>query len=806
MAKKKKRKNHDPSEVYDLAKKYGVLGFDVEASSKDARTAEPLFYSIAGGVGRGIKSAIIYPTKETHDILRLFTLDSKMRIIAHNKSYDAKFLHRFVTPLRQIKAKIVDTMNLSWLNDNLGNQKSSKPHSLDGAAGKYLGAKKFMGIKEIFVDGEVAQQVAELVKEGKAIHKKWRSMVRKLNSHRRKRNRQMYDQYRREVDASGLPSKEKQSKKREMREALEASLVDSTDKVLRAANRRLDLLKKKTVSLEDEQQRLFKVYALKDAELALRLYWKFKKLLLESGKLGWAEVERVVGDVATDMEITGFPFSNKRIKMIDRKYIEPTTAELHNDIMAIGRSIMVKAKMMTESEAETWTFKTNDGKMISTLLFTTGEAVCTRKGGPIQTSRSKKEMEKNPKAHAWYKCDKVTLLYTVKLDGEDVTDEKHELAQKILEIRALEKLREAFINRFSKVHGRMHCLFRPFGTDTGRWSSSSPNLQQIPSRHKIGKKVRSAFIADDDYVLIVADYSQVELRGIAHVCHEPAMIAEYQKFTVAEDGEKDYTAADLHQKTLNQLIELCPPELHERVYAKICNFGLPYGIGVEKFAEQFQLDLAVSIMLNQTYFKSYPGVSHTTEQFDTMWRNGKRVWEIPMTGRTRRWPMKELRDGEWVNTYMQAGGLLNTKVQGLCADILKAMLFQFYTKVIKHRKFLGRVDPLAQVHDEVVLQARRSVALEVAMLLKWCMEYPWIKLKVPVLSDVHIVDNWAEGKDGTKTLIHKVTKEKKEVKVYPEWNNQLKRRTKVINEVAKEFWPNPKPMFMENMDDLMMMV
>lgn len=801
MAKKKRLKKNNPSEVYDLAKKYGVLAFDVEASSKDARTADPLFYSIAAGRGRGVKSAIVYPTKETHDLLRLFTQDSKMRIVAHNKSYDLKFLHRFVMPIRQIKAKIVDTMNLSWLNNNLGNRKANKPHSLDAVASKYLGVGKFMGIKEIFVEGDTAKEIEALVAKGAEIKKKWRALARKLNSNRRKRNRQAYAFCRDEIDTdTKLTAKEKRDQKKQIKDEIESSYEDSEEKVLRAANRRLAALKLRVEELEVQQQNLFKIYALKDAELALRLYWKFKKLLMDSGKLAWAEVERVVGDVATDMESTGFPFSNKRIKLIDKKYIQPKITELEAEIMEIGREIVRKAKIVNEREAANWSFKTNDGKMLSTLLFTTGEAICTRKGGLGETVRSRKERDNNPKAHAWFKTDRITLTYTVKADNPK---EKHPLAQKILEIRALEKLRDAFINRFSKVHGRMYCLFRPFGTDTGRWSSSHPNLQQIPSRHKIGKKVRSAFVANDDYVLIVADYSQVELRGIAHVCSEPNMIAEYQKFTVAEDGEKDFTAADLHQKTLEKLIELCPPELHQRVYAKICNFGLPYGIGVEKFAEQFQLEVDVAKMLNHTYFKSYAMVKVTTELFDNMWRAGKRIWEIPLTGRTRQWPKMEMRNGELQETYMQAGGLLNTKVQGLCADILKAMLYQFYTKVVKHRKFINNLDPLAQVHDEVIFQVRRSLALEAAMLLKWCMEYPWIKLKVPILADVHIVDNWSEGKDGTKTMIHKVTKEKKEVKVYPEWNDQLRRRTKEINRVAEEYWPNPHPMFVEDADVLL---
>src|SRR5690606_23108557 len=103
---------------------------------------------------------------------------------------------------------------------------------------------------------------------------------------------------------------------------------------------------------------------------------------------------------------------------------------------------------------------------------------------------------------------------------------------------------------------------------------------------------------------------------------------------------------------------------------------------------------------------------------DSMWRAGKRVWEIPLTGRTRRWPKMEMRNGELQETYMQAGGLLNTKVQGLCADILKAMLYQYYSKVVKHPKFLNNLDPLAQVHDEVIFQVRRDLALEAAMLLK----------------------------------------------------------------------------------------
>lgn len=816
---------NDPAEVLMEAARSGVLALDTETTSLDSLAARPLFYPIAAGKGAAMKSAFMEDSAETRKALRDILLNKNINVVMHNMSYDLTILHRFVLPVDKIKAKVLDTMNMSWLYNNLGNQHNHMPHSLDALGTKFLKQGKLGGIKEIFETGPVATRIKNIVTACRTMKKKLPGFITKLEAHWKRKRKTQFSTFSKLVDANKEISAAERKEQKAKFKQLQSQEVYDKERVKRALKRRLAMHKATHDELKARQQRMFRAYGRRDAEVTLRLFRGFRSKLQHCGTtlMRWAEVEAGAQMAATTMQINGFAFSSERLRKINEFQIQPALERLEQEVYEMGKKILLDGGFIKPSEYEDFEWKTNDGKMLSLILFTLGDGACTLKEGVVETHRSKVDREKDPSNWAWYKTDRLTLTYTVKrkLLEETGVSEPHPFAQKIIELRGFKKLQEAFVTKLLKAGKRIHCQYRTFGADTGRWTCKSPNLQQIPSRHKIGKLLRSAFVAREGHVLIVADYSQVELRGIAHVTGDQNMIDEYNRFTVGPDGERDYSVADLHTKTLDSIKKNCPKELWARVYAKISNFGLSYGIGAEKFARQFQLSVAAAESLKKTFFSTYSGIADTLDTYARTWDENNPVCHVPLTTRRRFWPRGDAKYDSDMERFsaqkvrVAPGAILNTKVQGLCADILKAMLNQFYRVVIKNPQFAGKVFLIAQVHDEIVVEASKEIALKVAKLLKWCMEFPWIRLRVPILADVHIVDNWMQSKDGTDIEENERTepimveemdpKTGKRVSVpkiihlYPEWNAQLRYCTKDIKNLAAEFFRDPATQFDEDL-------
>lgn len=187
---------------------------------------------------------------------------------------------------------------------------------------------------------------------------------------------------------------------------------------------------------------------------------------------------------------------------------------------------------------------------------------------------------------------------------------------------------------------------------------------------------------------------------------------------------------------------------------------LQYGQSAKSFAILYQVDFEVSEALRQGYFELRQNVAATLDSLGELWRYDKiRSWRIPFSGRMRHFDRydyivdPDTGEEERVDTYRSKGNILNTLVQGSAADVFKMALHAFWKHVVLKPKYRNSVFPLMQVHDEVVVEVREDLVVEVAKLLKYCMEYPWFRLPCPILADVHIVDVWAEGKDGMREMI-----------------------------------------------------
>ncbi|MDR2338271.1 MAG: DNA polymerase I [Deltaproteobacteria bacterium] len=323
-----------------------------------------------------------------------------------------------------------------------------------------------------------------------------------------------------------------------------------------------------------------------------------------------------------------------------------------------------------------------------------------------------------------------------------LTQAGYEIALHLQEYREIFKLQttyvEALIKNSSKAH-RVHSSFNQTQVATGRLSSSDPNLQNIPIRHERGARLRKVFIGENDFKLIKVDYSQIELRVLAHLSDDQNLI---QAFLRGEDIHLA-TALDIFGEEA-----LDPTRKKElRRYAKTINFGIVYGIGASSLAKSLAIPRTQAQEYIDSYFNKYPTVQKYFNQIE------KQITELgyveTMFGRRRY--VKELAD----NTYTRDPGfikrsLLNGVIQGTAAEIVKlAMLnvfdkFQFYNKDLNGNPTLanrGLARLVLQVHDELVFEVHESIISEIKQLIIYCMENA-VTLSVPLKVDVEISKTW----------------------------------------------------------------
>tara|TARA_B100000965_G_scaffold405349_1_gene439089 strand:+ start:37981 stop:39807 length:1827 start_codon:yes stop_codon:yes gene_type:complete len=300
------------------------------------------------------------------------------------------------------------------------------------------------------------------------------------------------------------------------------------------------------------------------------------------------------------------------------------------------------------------------------------------------------------------------------------------VAKKVLEYRKASKLYSTYCKKLvdtADSKGRIHGSFNQWGTGTGRFSSSKPNLQNIPSgRSKEGDLIRRAFIAEDGYKLIVADYSQVELRVTAHLSGDPIMTKIYQ-----ENG-------DIHQMTA----DACNCA---RFDAKAINFGLIYKMGAKTLSGQIDKTPAEAQDYIDKYFENYRGVAEFQDKLIAECRKRGYTWTI--TGRRR--PLRNIDSSNFGLKNADERKAINTQVQGSAADIIKIGMRNFYRTLREQGYSSEDFRIIGQVHDEVVVEVKENLAELVCNTLQHEMENA-VKLNVPLIAEPSIGDSWGEAK------------------------------------------------------------
>ena len=425
-------------------------------------------------------------------------------------------------------------------------------------------------------------------------------------------------------------------------------------------------------------------YAAEDADITWRLYEKLSPLLKDNDLKLFHDLELPLIEVLADMEILGVK--------LDQKHLQKLSQKIHN--------------LMGDREEQIYSlagekFNINSPKQLSVILF------------------EKLELPVIKKTKSGYSTD-VSVL--------EQLAEEHDLPEMILMYRQLGKLKSTYIDAlqediYSKT-GRVHTSFNQTVAATGRLSSSNPNLQNIPIRTELGREIRKAFIAEGDNHLLSADYSQVELRVLAHLSEDEALMDAFQM------GE------DIHTRTACEIFGTTPARLDEeaRRMAKAVNFGIVYGLSAFGLSRQLKIFPKEAKKFIDQYFALYRRVKVYMEE--TIAQAREAGYTETLMNRKRYLPDLNSQNRQVREAAERIA--INSPVQGSAADLIKLAMIQLETKIRK-KKLKSRM--ILQVHDELVFECPEEEEKTMKELVKKEMEEV-VPLKVPLLVDIGWGKNW----------------------------------------------------------------
>ena len=430
-------------------------------------------------------------------------------------------------------------------------------------------------------------------------------------------------------------------------------------------------------------------YAAEDADVTLRLKHELYREVEQLGILDlYNNIEEPMIDVLADMELEGVT--------IDRKALARYGVEL--------RELLLRLESEIRTMAEEPELNINSSRQLGEVLF-----------GKLRIAAK----------------PKMTKTKQFSTDEEYLQSFAHDfpIVGKILEYRGIKKLLSTYVEALPELinpkTGHIHTSYNQAVTATGRLSSTNPNLQNIPIRDELGKPIRAAFIASDaEHTLVAADYSQIELRLMAHLSGDEALI---EAFNSGKDIHAA-TAARLYHKGVEEVTS------DERRRAKTANFGIIYGISAFGLAQRLDIANRDAKELIDNYFASYPNVkaymdsaianAATAGYVETMFQRRRTLRDITSSNRTVR--------------GLAERNAINAPIQGSAADIMKLAMAEI------RRRFVAEgigSKMIMQVHDEVVIDTLRSELDRVKAIVKEAMESV-ATLRVPLIAEVNSADNW----------------------------------------------------------------
>jgi len=311
--------------------------------------------------------------------------------------------------------------------------------------------------------------------------------------------------------------------------------------------------------------------------------------------------------------------------------------------------------------------------------------------------------------------------------------DKHSIVDNILKYRQLVKLKSTYIDGFialiDKNTGRVHSSFNQTVTNTGRISSTEPNLQNIPVKTEEGKRIRKAFVPENnDYLLVDGDYSQIELRVLAHISDDPKL------------KESFFHDEDIHTRTASEVFKVKKEDVTPamRGRAKAVNFGIIYGISDYGLSRNLNISRKEAKEYIKNYLENY---SMVESYMDDIVKRGRETGYVETILHRRRY-IPELNSKNFNVRSFGERIAMNTPIQGSAADIIKVAMVNVYYE-LKKRKLKSRL--ILQIHDELIVEAEKEEKDEVMKLLKDIMEKSTV-LNVPLKADVKVGESWYETK------------------------------------------------------------
>lgn len=322
--------------------------------------------------------------------------------------------------------------------------------------------------------------------------------------------------------------------------------------------------------------------------------------------------------------------------------------------------------------------------------------------------------------------------YSTNAEVLDELSDKHPIIEKVIYYRQLTKLYSTYIEGLKAVvdeDGKIHSSFNQTVTTTGRLSSTEPNLQNIPIKYEMGREIRKVFVPENNNcVILSADYSQIELRVLAHIANDENLIDAF------------INHSDIHTKTASEVFRVPIDEVtsQQRSNAKAVNFGIVYGIGDFSLAKDLKISRKEAKKYIDTYFERYPGVKRYLD--DAIEQAKEKLYVTTVMNRRRFIP--EIKASNKMVRSFGERLAMNTPIQGSAADIIKLAMVNVYNE-LRNRKLNSKL--ILQVHDELILNVEKEELEEVKAIVKKEMEEV-LNLRVPLEVDINIGENWYEAK------------------------------------------------------------
>jgi len=445
-------------------------------------------------------------------------------------------------------------------------------------------------------------------------------------------------------------------------------------------------------SMRDVPVKQVKEYAGEDADLTLQLYEYLKPKLHEE------KLEKLLYDMEAPLVYAIAEMEYNGINL-DKDYLKKYSDELSDQITGVEQQIYEQAGAQ---------FNISSPKQVGEILF-----------------------DKMNIPYRWRKTK--SGQYSTSEDKLQEMASDHPIIEDILRYRGLTKLKSTYVDALPKMvnprTGRIHSSFNQALVATGRLSSNNPNLQNIPIRTAEGRRVREAFIPrDENYILLAADYSQIELRLVAEISKDEAMLEAFQN------------NKDIHRATAARVFEVDYDEVSDdqRRAAKTINFAIIYGAGAQNISRQLDIKRTEASELIDQYFKQYHGLRAYMD--DSVKTAQKQGYVTTLLGRRRY--LRDINSRNGVLRSHAERNAMNTPIQGTAADMIKLAMVQIHQK-IQEKKLQSKL--ILQVHDELVFDAHKDELEQLQPLVETEMKEALPNLSVPIIVEMGTGKSWLEA-------------------------------------------------------------